>query len=90
MAVEFDPGKDAINIAKHGVSLCRASELEILAFIEDDRSEYGETRYRAWGLIDGKAHCLAFTHRGGKVRAISLRRAHKREIDRYVPKSNVR
>ena len=90
MAVEFDPDKDAINIAKHGVSLSRASELEILAFIEDDRSEYGETRYRAWGLIDGKAHCLAFTHRGDKVRAISLRRAHKREIDRYVPKSNVR
>ena len=90
MAVEFDPDKDAINIAKHGVSLSRASELEILAFIEDDRSEYAETRYRAWGLIDGRAYCLAFTHRGEQVLAISLRRAHKREMDRYVPKSNVR
>ena len=91
MTVEFDPDKDAINIAKYGVSLSRASELEILAFIEDDRSEYGETRYRAWGLIDGRTYCLAFTHRGDKVPAISLRRAHKkREMDRYVPKSNVR
>ena len=90
MAVEFDPDKDAIIIAKHGVSLSRAFELEILAFIEDDRCEYVETRYRAWGLIDGETYCLAFTHRSDNVRAISLRRAHKREMDRYVPKSNVR
>jgi len=85
MAIEFDLPKDAANIAKHGVSLSRAADLEILAFVEDDRNEYGEIRYRAWGLIDGKYYCLVFTHRGGRVRAISLRRAHKKEIDRYVP-----
>ncbi len=85
MTIEFDPDKDAANIAKHGVSLSRAGDLEILAFIEDDRSEYGETRFRAWGLIEGRYHCLVFTHRNGRVRAISLRRAHKKEIDRYVP-----
>ncbi|CAM3188181.1 hypothetical protein SAMN04488021_1204 [Paracoccus aminovorans] len=85
MRIEFDPAKDEINIAKHGVSLVRAAELEILAFIEDDRNDYGETRYRAWGLIDGKAHCLAFTDRNGTLRAISLRRAHKKEMDRYAP-----
>lgn len=84
MPVEFDPEKDALNIAKHGVSLSRAVDLEILAFIEDDRGEYGETRFRAWGLIDGNAYCLAFTHRDDNVRAISLRRAHKKEMDRYV------
>lgn len=84
MPVEFDPEKDALNIAKHGVSLSRAVDLEILAFIEDDRGEYGETRFRAWGLIDGNAYRLAFAHRGDKVRAISLRRAHKKEMDRYV------
>ena len=54
------------------------------SFVEDDRNAYGETRYRAWGLLDGHYHCLAFTHRNGRVRAISLRRAHKKEIDRYV------
>ncbi|KRA45751.1 BrnT family toxin [Devosia sp. Root635] len=85
MEIEFDPAKDAVNIAKHGVSLSRAADLEILAFIEDDRNEYGEVRYRAWGLIDGKSYCLAFTHRNGAVRAISLRRAHRKEMDRYAP-----
>ena len=85
MAVEFGPVKDAINIAKHGVSLARAADLEILAFVEDGRNDYGETRYRAWGLIDGRAHCLAFADRNGTLRAISLRRAHRKEMDRYAP-----
>lgn len=83
--IEFDPAQGEISIAKHGVSLARAADLEILAFIEDDRNDYGETRYRAWGPIDGRAHCLVFTDRNGTVRAISLRRAHKKEMDRYAP-----
>jgi uncharacterized DUF497 family protein len=85
MQIEFDPAKDAINIAKHGISLASAVDLDILAFIEDDRTDYGEVRYRAWGLIDGKAYCLAFTDRTDSLRAISLRRAHKKEMDRHVP-----
>lgn len=85
MAIEFDSAKDETNIAKHGVSLARAADLEILAVIEDDRNSYGEVRYRAWGLIDDKEYCLAFTGRNGTVRASSLRRAHKKEMDRYVP-----
>jgi uncharacterized DUF497 family protein len=88
MEIEFDPAKDAANIAKHGVSLSRAADLEILVFIEDDRNAYGEVRYRAWGMIDGKLHCLAFTHRNGAVRAISLRRAHKKEMDRYASRND--
>ena len=90
MALEFDPEKDAANIAKHGVSLSRAADFEILAFIEDDRGAYGEIRFRAWGLIDAVAHCLVFTRRGAKVRVISLRRAHKKEIDRYVAKNRTK
>lgn len=54
MAIEFDPDKDVANIAKHGVSLALAGDLDILAFIEDDRNDYGEIRYRAWGTIDGE------------------------------------
>ena len=83
--IEFDPGKDALNLAKHGTSLSRATDLEILAYVEDDRTTYGETRYRAWGLIDGRPHCLAFTYREGRLRAISLRRASNTEMKRYVP-----
>ena len=84
MALEFDPLKDAANIAKHGVSLARAADLDILAWLQDDRHPKGEVRYRAWRLIDGEAYCLAFTLRGANVRAISLRRAHSQEMNRYA------
>jgi len=84
MIVEYDQVKDEANRQKHGISLERAGELDILALLQDDRNAYGEIRYRAWGLIDGQSHCLAFTYRDGHVRAISLRRAHRKEFERYV------
>jgi uncharacterized DUF497 family protein len=80
----FDPAKDKANQAKHGISLARAEDMEIRAVIEDARFDYGEERYRAFGLIDDVAYCLAFTVRGSNVRAISLRRAQQKEIKRYV------
>lgn len=84
---EFDPAKDRANIRLHGVSLARWIDLEILFYREDDRRDYGEKRYRAWGTIEGVAHCLVFTVREGRVRPISLRRAHEKEIKRYAPQS---
>ncbi|RKE83741.1 hypothetical protein DFO46_0495 [Rhizobium sp. AG855] len=84
MMIDYDRAKDAANRQKHGISLERARDLDILAILEDDRNAYGEIRYRAWGLIDEKPHCLAFTYRDGRVRAISLRRAHRKEFERYV------
>jgi uncharacterized protein len=82
MEIEFDPAKDAANIAKHGISLARAVELEIQLFI-DDSARFDEPRYRLYGLIDGKAYCLAAIDRGSKVRAISLRRVHAKEMRRH-------
>jgi uncharacterized DUF497 family protein len=80
--IEFDSAKDAANIEKHGVSLARAADLEILARVIDSR--FAEERRRSYGLIDGVAHCLAYVIREDRVRAISLRRAHSKEMRRYV------
>jgi uncharacterized protein len=82
MDIEFDPAKNAINIVKHGISLARAVELDVLAYVVDARFE--ESRFRLYGVIDGEAHCAAGTDRDGIVRVISLRRAHAKEMDRYV------
>ena len=82
MQIEFDPDKDAANIAKHSVSLARAADLEVLAYVEDRR--FAEPRFRLYGEIDGEAYCLAGTDRGGIIRAISLRRAHAKEMRHYV------
>jgi len=82
--IDFDPSKEAINLSKHGVSLARWVDLEVLAIVKDDRFDYGEVRYRAYGSIEGVPHCLIFTIRHEKYRPISLRRAHAKEMRRYV------
>ena len=51
MDLEFDPAKDAVNVAKHGVSLARAIDFQFQAVQADPRATYGETRYRAFGLL---------------------------------------
>jgi uncharacterized protein len=82
---DFDPAKDALNLSKHGISLARWIELDMKTTVIDDRQNYGEVRYRAYGYIDGVAYCLAFTSRNSRVRPISLRRAHTKEMRRHVP-----
>ena len=81
MALEFDPAKDIANLAKHGLSLARAGDIEIVARIADDR--FGEPRFRAYGFIDGRPCCLVYTIRGSNIRAISLRRARLWEVEAH-------
>lgn len=89
MRIEFDPGKDEINQAKHGVSLAAAAEIDLeAALIEpDQRYPYGEDRFQAIVPIAGRLHLLAFTMRGDVVRVISLRKANSRERMRYAQKT---
>ena len=84
MEFEFDPDKDARNKEKHQLSLADFSGFDADPLvIEDDRRDYGEQRFRAFGLIDGKPHSIAFTVRGNAMRLISFRRAHAKELRRY-------
>ncbi len=85
MNIVFDPAKDKANIAKHGLSLADAAEFEMAgAVVEpDDRIDYGESRFRAFGRVDGEARCLVFTVTQSAVRVISYRRAHAKEMKRY-------
>jgi uncharacterized DUF497 family protein len=85
---EFDPAKDARNREKHGVSLALAAEFEILAAEPDDRFDYGEERWRAWGRIEGVEYCLVYTMRRERLRAISLRRASRKEMARHVSETD--
>ncbi len=84
MDIAFDPAKDAINLAKHGVSLAAAAEFEIHVVVRDERRDYAEARFNAFGVLAGRPYCLTFTVRNGQVRAISLRRARVKEYGRHV------
>jgi uncharacterized DUF497 family protein len=84
---DFDPAKEATNRAKHHISLSRWVDIDMKTTYVDDRRDYGERRYRGYGYIDGVAYCLVFTVRDHNVRPISLRRAHGKEMRRYVPRT---
>ncbi|WP_420890653.1 BrnT family toxin [Cupriavidus gilardii] len=49
----------------------------------DERRQYGETRYIAYGPIGTRLRCLVFTIRGDTLPAISLRKANFREVRDY-------
>ena len=79
--IVFDPGKDAANIAKHGVSLGRARDFvfENSLIEADDRFDYEERRWVAYGNLDDRLYVLVFVVRSDMTRVISLRKANERE-----------
>ena len=86
MRYTHDPQKLTINVAKHQVWFHEANgfDWETALIRVDDRHRYGETRFKAMGLIGERLYVLVFTLRETAVRIISLRRANSREVKRYV------
>ena len=86
MRIEFDPAKDKTNHAKHGVSLALAAELDWEAALVwvDERFEYEELRLIALAPKTAILYFVAYVERGDVRRPISLRRANRREVKRYV------
>ena len=68
------------------MSLSLALELDWEAALLwiDDRREYGETRILALAPLTAILYYVAFVDRGDVRRVISLRRANRREVRRYV------
>ena len=85
MAISFDPAKNQRNIVARGISFERAAafEWDTALIAEDTRRDYGERRFQALGVIEGRLHVLVFTPRAGKTHVISLRKANQREVKRY-------
>jgi len=75
--IEFDLAKDEANLAKHGVSLTLAAELDWEAALVwfDARFEYDELRMIALAPKTEILYYVAFVDRGQARRIISLRRA---------------
>ncbi len=86
MKFEFDPIKDAKNIAKHGVSLTLAESLEwdLLLATEDTREDYDEVRLVGFAPIGRTVYCVVFTENYDVYRVISLRKALPKEVRAYA------
>jgi uncharacterized protein len=84
--IEFDPAKDKINLASHGLSLAFARQLawdEALVWV-DERFEYDELRMIGLVPEGSRLYYVAFVERGNVRRVISLRRAERKEVKHYV------
>jgi uncharacterized DUF497 family protein len=85
MEFDWDDDKRDANREKHGLDFADAKFLawETAQILIDDRRDYGEARYQAYGLLNGRLHVIAFTPRGDKIRLISFRKANDKEVRRY-------
>ena len=81
MKFEFDPGKNEINTAKHGVSFEEAQSLWNVVGVEIDLGVVnGEYRYARLATIGKVVHIAVFTFRAGPaIRLISARFATEKE-----------
>ena len=84
MLFEYDPAKSARNRIKHGIDFEQAKRLWSGKVVTvPSLGEYGEVRYVALGVIDGKHWTAIITYRGLVVRIISVRRSRKKEVAIY-------
>ena len=81
MEFEYDPEKDATNLAKHGVSLTPGAVVleNCIGEVIDDRRDYGEVRINAFGLVANRLFVCTYTMRNGTCRLISVRKASHQE-----------
>ena len=86
MNIAFDPAKDRLNIARHGLSLGLAKDLEwdLAQVCEDGREAYGEQRFVGYAPIGQLIYCVVFTEADDHYRIISLREATNREKRTYI------
>jgi uncharacterized DUF497 family protein len=82
---EWDDDQAERNLDKHGIDFGAVEDFEWdkAVVFEDDREDYGECRYQAYGPIHGRLVVLAYTMRGAACRVISVRKANRREVNLY-------
>lgn len=79
MDFEWDPSKDAFNLAKHGISFGGAARIFGDAMLVRRSDRGGESRWIGIGGIGVHVVAVVFTRRGAVVRLISARKARKNE-----------
>ena len=80
MRIEYDPIKNAKNIAERGLSFDEVArfDFESAFYGVDDRKDYGERRIRALGWVGQRLHSLVFVETVRGIRVISFRKANQR------------
>ena len=84
---EWDDDKTLSNLAKHQIDF----EMARLVFADpgfvddvDDTMDYGEQRYRAVGMANGRVVTVFYTQRGARIRINSARKPSRKEQATYA------
>jgi len=84
---EWDEEKRKRNIVEHGIDFVEAVIVfddPKVSIVPDVRKDYGEERYNAYGLSNGRYLRVCFTMREiNVIRVISMFRVHKKEWNRH-------
>jgi uncharacterized protein len=85
MQFTWDETKRKSNLAKHGLDFKDAARIFAgpLVLFEDDRSDYGEQRMIAMGLLDSLVAVIVHVELDNTIRIISMRKADKYETNLY-------
>ncbi len=85
MLYEWDESKRKSNIKKHGIDFAAIQmfDWECAAIFADQRMDYTEPRMVAYGYILGRLIVVVYTNRCDVIRVISMRKANKREVNKY-------
>ena len=88
MSFEWDETKRQINIKNHGLDFADAAEVfdSMTLEFEDLRKDYGETRIRAYGLLQGTVVLVVYKPYQDTMRIISMRKATSYEQEQYFQK----
>ena len=84
MEYEWDETKRRSNFDKHEVDFRAMEEFEWDTALIIPDSRHSESRWIAYGNIDGRLHAVVYARRAGGRRIISLRKANGREERRYA------
>jgi len=85
MRITFDPKKDERTRQERGFSLALGADVirnRVHVFL-DDRHDYGENRFVAYGYVAERLFVCVFTLRDDAYHIISLRKANDREVKKH-------
>lgn len=83
---EWDEAKRLANIRKHGFDFEGIEEVFAgpIFTVEDDRFEYGETRFVTLGLFKSRIVYIVHNESVDSIRIISVRKASKYEAEEFL------
>ena len=86
-AFEWDDDTARTNLAKHQIDFWEATLLfDDTGWLDelDDTMDYGEERYRALGIVNGRLLAVVYTMRDQRRRIITAHVADRREQREYA------